>query len=111
MAVSADISRTTWEGRRGKSHAEGCESPPAYNNVSLKRIIMITKANEKAEAYVAMIVRNFEQSIGVRYSDYEQDTMRQFYSWGYRDACREIMELIESSKTPNVKVLLERIKE
>ena len=77
----------------------------------LKAIIMITKANEKAEAYVAMIVRNFEQSIGVRYSDYEQDTMRQFYSWGYRDACREIMELIESSKTPNVKVLLERIKE
>ena len=70
---------------------------------------MITKANEKAEAYVAMIVRNFEQSIGVRYSEYEQDTMRQFYSWGYANACREIISLIKESKAPNVKKLLEII--
>ena len=70
---------------------------------------MITKANEKAEAYVAMIVKNFHDSIGVFYSEYEQDTMRQFYSWGYANACREIISLIKESKAPNVKKLLEII--
>lgn len=72
---------------------------------------MITKSSEKAEAYVATIVRNFEQSIGVRYSNDEQDIMRQFYSWGYRDACMEIISLIKESKAPNVKKLLEIIEQ
>ena len=77
----------------------------------LKAIIMITKAMKKGEDYAkeqSVWRRNF---MGIPYDDFDEYLMSIAFKGGYEAACREIMELIESSKTPNVKVLLERIKE
>lgn len=71
---------------------------------------MISEAWKKAEAHTAQEQAFLRTSVGSVLSDYEAYQMTLGYADGYRAALKEVCNLIETSKTPNVLKLLNEIK-